>query len=981
MNKNVKRYGSLFLSLCIIMTNALNTNCIVNVKASSNNVVDDIDNIYNQKYSYVSSQYKEKPYTGDSREISIESAIDNNAKLIDAKSINSEYEYKNKVVSMEMGDKAILKIDLPEDGVYYINFDYLDYSNSILPIELQLKLNGDYPFYEARRLVFESSWAKSEGKSYDRYGNEIVAPPTKVIGWENKYIMDASYRHSMPLGLELKKGENIIELALMEGQFVLGNMYLTSAVEIGDKVNSNDAVGDNIYIIEAEYPDYVNDSSIRAFCEYDVKITPYNVENRELNTIDGTSFKMAGQTIEYEVNVEEAGDYYIALQYKQSDKIDFPVFVDVRVDGEIINKAFKDAPLDYSKDYVMKTLDDGNDYVGVYLDKGVHNISFTISIEPICYVIESVENIMGEINDLSLEVTKVAGTNKDKYRDLDIEAYIPGIKEQLLGYADELERLVGTVSVYNEDVQQIGLFYQVNVVATQLRSLAEDPKELTYRISELSTSTSSVTSFLATLLDDLNRNQLYIDKIIIYQDGAELPENPSFFQSLKMNVNRFVKSFSQQDYSVSSKSDDTIQVWVNRPRQYLEIMQTMIDEDFTAKTGIKVDLSLMPDQNKLVLANASGDAPDIATGINYAIPFELSIRGAIVNLTEFDDFKSVAANYSKGLLVPSVVNDGIYSLPETRNFWVLFYRSDILDKLGLEKPETMEDVKNMLPELQMRGLNFFYPTAGMIAMKNFHGTSPLLFQNGATLYGEYAGDTTINSEQAVEGFTELTELFTIYNIPKDVPSFYQHFRNADMPIGISDYATYNLLVNAAPEIANSWEIGMMPGVENEDGEILRYSSGGMESTVMFKSNKDREQQAWEFMKWWSSTEVQSEFGQTLQTTYGDEYMWSTANTAAFASLPIASADKKVIMQQDEWVMEAPRILGTYMLERELSNAYNSVVVDGKGVRITLDKAIKKIDRETERKLEEFGYIKNGEVIKTYEVPTIEKVEEILNSIE
>ena len=36
-------------------------------------------------------------------------------------------------------------------------------------------------------------------------------------------------------------------------------------------------------------------------------------------------------------------------------------------------------------------------------------------------------------------------------------------------------------------------------------------------------------------------------------------------------------------------------------------------------------ISLMPDQNKLVLANASGDAPDIATGLNYAQPYELAI--------------------------------------------------------------------------------------------------------------------------------------------------------------------------------------------------------------------------------------------------------------------------------------------------------------------------------------------------------------------
>ena len=44
-------------------------------------------------------------------------------------------------------------------------------------------------------------------------------------------------------------------------------------------------------------------------------------------------------------------------------------------------------------------------------------------------------------------------------------------------------------------------------------------------------------------------------------------------------------------------------------------MQQIIDQEFTPETGITVDLCLMPDQNKLVLANSTGDAPDIAMGI------------------------------------------------------------------------------------------------------------------------------------------------------------------------------------------------------------------------------------------------------------------------------------------------------------------------------------------------------------------------------
>ncbi|MCX7658662.1 MAG: hypothetical protein N2Z57_08295, partial [Oscillospiraceae bacterium] len=59
-------------------------------------------------------------------------------------------------------------------------------------------------------------------------------------------------------------------------------------------------------------------------------------------------------------------------------------------------------------------------------------------------------------------------------------------------------------------------------------------------------------------------------------------------------------------------------------------------------------------------------------------------------------------------------------------------------------------------------------------------------------------------------------------------------------------------------------------------------------------------------------------------------------------------------------------------------AYNSIVVDGKNLRTTLDEAAKNVNRETERKLQEFGYMdQNGNVIKEYKVPTLETVRKIL----
>ena len=309
-----------------------------------------------------------------------------------------------------------------------------------------------------------------------------------------------------------------------------------------------------------------------------------------------------------------------------------------------------------------------------------------------------------------------------------------------------------------------------------------------------------------------------------------------------------------------------------------------------------------------------------------------------------------------------------------------FYRTDILEKLGLGVPDTIDELIAMLPDLQMRGLNVYYPTAPMLAMRNFHGTTPLIFQNGGRLYGLTALDILLDSEETVKGFTELTELFTLYDLPVDVPNFYQHFRNGDLPLGIADFNSYNLILNAAPEIANSWEIALVPGIEDEEtGQILRYMAGGAESTVMFASDDEREKKAWSFMDWWSDASTQAEFGQRLQILYGDEYIWPTANLDAFAMLPYPSAHKDIIMEQSQYILEAPRLLGSYMMERETSNAYNDIVVNGETLRSRIDEATKIIKRETERKLEEFGYIdSDGNVLKEYITPSVEQVRSILS---
>ena len=143
--------------------------------------------------------------------------------------------------------------------------------------------------------------------------------------------------------------------------------------------------------------------------------------------------------------------------------------------------------------------------------------------------------------------------------------------------------------------------------------------------------------------------------------------------------------------------------------------------------------------------------------------------------------------------------------------------------------------------------------------------------------------------------------------------------------------------------------------------------------MIFSSTPEREAKAWAFIRWWSSTEVQAEFGRMVQSIYGDEYIWPTANMEAFDLLPWDTADKRIVRTFARSVVDVARVPGTYMLEREMSNAFNDIVVNGDNEQTRIDKAVKIINREIDRKLEEFGYIDSGRQHRSRSTgsPTIE----------
>lgn len=896
-------------------------------------------------------------------------------------------------LSLPLGQTGEVEVVAPEDGQYEIWLSYVNTTSSTLPTEMTITIDGQVLCAEMQRVKLNSIWVDDGVFPVDRYGNEIATTPWQAEGVLQAGVSDSTYRTAEPMLFELTAGSHVIGFAIQDGGMDLSAVTLKAPVVVPE-VQQGNAAGDALIVIEAEQIAARNESSIRGAGEFNARLSPYANDYRKVNFLDGASFDEAGDMVNWNFTVEQDGWYNLGAYYRQSARADFPTYVDVYVDGVIPHQGAQHVAFDYTTAFTRMQAMAGERPLTLYLEKGEHTLSFCINSAHLTPVYETIDVLLEEINDLSNDVKSLmGGATADAYRTYNMLKNFPDLVERLNGWAQMCEDSVEYAKQFSS-VDSGAAFSSMTLSADQLRRLAEEPEDLPRRMSEFSTGSNSAARMLAQQLTDMAINDLSIDQIYLYQDGAKLPEKANWLENAWAGVERFFTSFVKEDYSAgaanettwvddSGKEQPVIQVWMGRSRQYVETLQNMIDTQFTPETGIKVNLSLMPDANKLVLANAAGTAPDVVLSLQYVVPSYLNIRGALYDLTKFEDFGQVAQRFSSGLFIPYILKDGVYAMPETVNFWVMFYRKDILESLQIEVPNSMDEVKLILPELQRRSMNFYFPTAGMVGMKVFPGTLPLILQAGGSIYADQIGDTTLDSEISLKGFREMTELFTVYNMPTDVPSpgFYQQFRDGTLPIGVADLATYNLLLNAAPELDGLWDIALFPGLTNENGEVERWTTGGAETMAIMSAAEDHDRldESWTFLKWWSSEEIQSQFGNLLQSTYGSEYIWPTANMNAFSELPLRSAHKQVIIEQMEWMTEAPWVLGTYMLERELSNAFISVTADGVEARRAMDTAVKRINRETYRKLEEFGYYKDGVMLQEFPTPTVDVIKNAVDA--
>ena len=196
------------------------------------------------------------------------------------------------------------------------------------------------------------------------------------------------------------------------------------------------------------------------------------------------------------------------------------------------------------------------------------------------------------------------------------------------------------------------------------------------------------------------------------------------------------------------------------------------------------------------------------------------------------------------------------------------------------------------------------------------------------------------------------QIFTKYRVPT-ISSFYNRFRSGTVPLGIEVYTQYTQLMETAPEIKGKWGIALVPGMEKEDGTVDHTVSGSGSGCAILSKSKNKVE-AWEFLKWWTSSETQLSYNNNVEAILGSISRTTTATVEAFKKMSWDGDDLEILMEQRSWIKEVPEIPGGYFLSRAIDQAFWEVYNNDENPKDVLTEWTDLTNDEINRKIKEYS---------------------------
>ncbi len=840
----------------------------------------------------------------------------------------------------------------------------------------------------------------------DTTNNEIRPTAVDQPQWMTYYLKDSTGYTTENFEFVFDKGENKITLESQNEPMTIKAIKLYPLEDVPAfedyKADLEKAglwsAGQDVIKLEAELAHVMSNKTIYPVEDCSCAInSPTDVTCSVLNTIGGEKWATAGQWVEYKFKVETSGTYDIVSRFRQNilDGMYTCRSMFLYSEGVEEGKAgyYNGAPFaealkltyDYSDEWQVTqlansevrdtngngTIDEDDEKVvdtySVYLAAGtVYTVRFEVTLGKMGEIVRDVEDILNSVNNDYLEIIKLTGITPDQYRDYGFTQVMPQVMTDMVIRAGELEALAQQLrAIAGESSSNVATLEKV---ARLLKEMGRDDDEVAKNLANL----KSYIGTLGTFLSDVRTQPLQLDYIMVQPAGAEEPKaTPGFFQSFLHEMKGFFQSFVRDYNSMGALEQDDadnaepVEVWLASARDQSQVIRNLINNDFTAKNGITVDLKLVAG-GTLLPSILAGSGPDVYLGLLQGDVINYAIRSALVNIETMgsntestdDDFATyVEENFNEAAMIVLGIEDAdeqmhYYGLPETQSFPMMFVRIDIMADLGLNVPKTWDDIMSCIPTLQANNMQIGLTTDYKI----------FLYQQGGDLFADDGMRINLDSQLGLASFEKMCNLFTMYSFPYQYDAA-NRFRTGEMPILLGDYCgTYNQLKVFATEIEGKWEFMPLPCEIQADGSVNNVSISGVSATVMIKGCEgEAAERAWQYMMWYTGAEFQENFSNEMVAILGPSAKQAVSNKNALRNLPWTTSEYEKVQAQFSNLGSVPNYPGAYIIDRYTNFAFLSAFNDNANPSDALMAYIATINKEIERKRNEF----NLEVLGDY----------------
>lgn len=862
-------------------------------------------------------------------------------------------------------------VEISEAGLYDIALTYQALPGRNRDIELSLTIDGQALFAQMEKFTLPRIWRDKTAILQDNRGNDIRPQKEEVFTSQRLALRDADGMYDGDFSFYLAPGTHTLRVTaegepfLLRGIRLYGKQPLPAYDEaLGQAIESHgDTRAQDVprITISAEITHLTSSPVLYPVADRSGPLTETrggknDVSKNRLNTVGGNNWRFSGQWISWTFDVPQDGFYKLFFRARQNFSRGMLSSREVRIDGQVPFAELACVEFPYDVDFQMITpgreTEAGFEPYLIWLEAGEHELALEVIPGRIAGLLRTTEQTVLELNQIYRKIIMITGTNPDLYQDYYLERKIPGLLEtfadisaRLKAQVENLEALTGVTG------SEASLLEEVYI---QLDSMIKKPDTIPARLDRLKDNIGS----LGTWILQLKEQPLELDYIALAAADAPVESaTAGVGENLAFGTAAVGMSFFEDYNAVGNVYDDgqALDIWISQQdlattgsssgRDQALIIKQLIDDSFTVETGIAVNLNLVDSSQTLVQAVMGGMGPDVALTLPESTPVNLAMRGALYDLSAFDDYDAVIERFYPSALVAYRYEGGVYALPETQTFNMLFYRTDIFEELGLAPPDTWDDFYRVMKVLQKSNLQ-----VGVPEQQNIF--EMFLFQHGGRFYAEDLRSTGFDQPEALAAFSEWTGLYTNHGLPLSF-DFYNRFRTGEMPMGITSYSFYNTLAVAAPELRNLWRMAPVPGIQQADGSINRMESCYGTAAIILNTARDPEA-AWAFLKWWTSAEVQARYGLELEYLIGPAARYNTANKEAFETLPWKTDERESLKAQWEQVWDVEQLPGNYYTDRNIQFAFRRIVYYYENERETLFEYNKEINKEIIRKREEFG---------------------------